>query len=151
MDGGQPGTPGRTPAFMSVAVDRGSPAAPNPRRSGKSGSKRRAGVRDSCGCGGSGAPGVGGAPPGWGRVAGWGARCQYGWAVGKLSAMRTLVVNGDGLTVEDVVDVARGEARAELAESVAASMERSRSVVAAAIAGDAPVYGVNTGFGALAD
>jgi histidine ammonia-lyase len=65
--------------------------------------------------------------------------------------MRTLVVNGDGLTVEDVVDVARGEARAELADSVAASMERSRSVVAAAIAGDAPVYGVNTGFGALAD
>jgi histidine ammonia-lyase len=65
--------------------------------------------------------------------------------------MRTVVVNGDGLTVEDVVDVARGEARAELGPGVAAAMESSRSVVAAAIAGDAPVYGVNTGFGALAD
>jgi histidine ammonia-lyase len=65
--------------------------------------------------------------------------------------MRTVVVNGDGLTVEDVVDVARGEARAELGTGVAAAMEFSRSVVAAAIAGDAPVYGVNTGFGALAD
>jgi histidine ammonia-lyase len=65
--------------------------------------------------------------------------------------MRTVVVNGDGLTVEDVVDVARGEARAELGAGVAAAMEFSRSVVAAAIAGDAPVYGVNTGFGALAD
>ena len=65
--------------------------------------------------------------------------------------MRTVVVNGDGLTVEDVVDVASGEADAELASSVPATMERSRAVVAAAIEGDAPVYGVNTGFGALAD
>src|SRR5437899_10319612 len=65
--------------------------------------------------------------------------------------MRTVTVNGDALTIEDVVDVARGAATAELAPSVAAVMEPSRSVVAAAIAGDAPVYGVNTGFGALAD
>jgi histidine ammonia-lyase len=65
--------------------------------------------------------------------------------------MRTVVVNGDGLTVADVVDVARGEARAELGAGVEAAMEPSRAVVADAIAGDAPVYGVNTGFGALAD
>jgi histidine ammonia-lyase len=65
--------------------------------------------------------------------------------------MRTVVVNGDGLTVEDVVDVAHGEAAAELAGTVPAIMEPSRAVVAAAIAGDNPVYGVNTGFGALAD
>jgi histidine ammonia-lyase len=65
--------------------------------------------------------------------------------------MRTVVVNGDGLTLADVVDVARGEARAELAATVPAAMEPSRAVVTAAIAGDAPVYGVNTGFGALAD
>jgi histidine ammonia-lyase len=65
--------------------------------------------------------------------------------------MRTVIVNGDALTIEDVVDVARGAATAELAPGVAAVMEPSRSVVAAAIEGDAPVYGVNTGFGALAD
>jgi histidine ammonia-lyase len=65
--------------------------------------------------------------------------------------MRTVIVNGDALTIEDVVDVARGAATAELAPSVADAMEPSRSVVAAAIEGDAPVYGVNTGFGALAD
>ncbi len=65
--------------------------------------------------------------------------------------MRTVTVNGDALTIEDVVDVARGAATAELAPGVAAAMEPSRSVVAAAIEGDAPVYGVNTGFGALAD
>jgi histidine ammonia-lyase len=65
--------------------------------------------------------------------------------------MRTVIVNGDALTIEDVVDVARGAATAQLAPSVAAAMEPSRSVVAAAIEGDTPVYGVNTGFGALAD
>jgi len=65
--------------------------------------------------------------------------------------MRTVVVNGDALTVQDVIDVARGEARAELGPDVPARMEPSRQVVADAIAGDAPVYGVNTGFGALAD
>jgi histidine ammonia-lyase len=65
--------------------------------------------------------------------------------------MRTVIVNSDALTVEDVVAVARGEAAAELSADVAAVMEPSRAVVAEAIQGDAPVYGVNTGFGALAD
>jgi histidine ammonia-lyase len=65
--------------------------------------------------------------------------------------MRTVIVNGDALTVTDVVDVARGEADAALGPDVAATMEPSRSVVAAAISGDSAVYGVNTGFGALAD
>jgi histidine ammonia-lyase len=65
--------------------------------------------------------------------------------------MRTVIVNGDGLTVQDVIEVSRGDARAELGPGVPERMEASRAVVAAAIAGDAPVYGVNTGFGALAD
>jgi histidine ammonia-lyase len=65
--------------------------------------------------------------------------------------MRTVIVNGDALTVADVVDVANGTARAELGPEVADRMEFSRAVVARAIEGDRPVYGVNTGFGALAD
>jgi histidine ammonia-lyase len=65
--------------------------------------------------------------------------------------MRTVIVNGDALTVQDVIDVGRGDARAELGPGVPDRMEPSRRVVADAIAGDAPVYGVNTGFGALAD
>ena len=64
--------------------------------------------------------------------------------------MRTVIVTGDGLKVQDVIDVARGEATAELGPDVPAAMEFSR-VVEAATAGDTPVYGVNTGFGALAD
>ena len=65
--------------------------------------------------------------------------------------MRTVIVNGDALTIADVVDVATGAARAELGPDVPARMETSRAVVAAAIASGGPVYGVNTGFGALAD
>ena len=65
--------------------------------------------------------------------------------------MRTVIVTGDGLKVQDVIDVARGEATAELGPDVPAAMEFSRSVVEAATQGDTPVYGVNTGFGALAD
>ena len=52
--------------------------------------------------------------------------------------MRTVIVNGDALTVDDVVDVANGTARAELAPEVPARMEFSRAVVAAAIAGRRP-------------
>src|SRR5215831_2577827 len=65
--------------------------------------------------------------------------------------MRTVVVSGDALTVQDVVDVAIGAARAELGPDVPARMAASLEVVRAAIGGTTPVYGVNTGFGALAD
>ncbi|MEP7055889.1 MAG: histidine ammonia-lyase [Actinomycetota bacterium] len=65
--------------------------------------------------------------------------------------MRTIGVNGDPLSVEDVVDVARGRARAELAPDVARRMERSRRYVEGAVERDDVVYGVTTGFGALAD
>jgi histidine ammonia-lyase len=65
--------------------------------------------------------------------------------------MRTVIVDGDALSVEDLVDVAHGAARAELGPGVPDRMRASREVVATAIRGDAAVYGVNTGFGALAD
>ncbi|MEO6715429.1 MAG: histidine ammonia-lyase [Mycobacteriales bacterium] len=65
--------------------------------------------------------------------------------------MRTVRVNGDPLTVDDVVDVARGHARAELDPTVRERMERSRRYVVAAVERDDVVYGVTTGFGALAD
>src|SRR5580658_2616255 len=65
--------------------------------------------------------------------------------------MRELVVDGSALTVDDVIAVARRQARVRLGDDVAQRMEFSRSVVVQALRGDAPVYGVNTGFGALAD
>jgi histidine ammonia-lyase len=66
-------------------------------------------------------------------------------------AVRTVVVNGDPLAVADVVDVARGQARAQLAPDVADRMAPSRRHVAAAVERADVVYGVTTGFGALAD
>jgi histidine ammonia-lyase len=65
--------------------------------------------------------------------------------------MRTVIVTGDPLTVEDVVDVALGRAKAALGPDAAGRMRASREVVTAAIRGPHAVYGVNTGFGALAD
>jgi histidine ammonia-lyase len=65
--------------------------------------------------------------------------------------MREIVVDGSALTVDDVVAVAHGQARARLGPDVPSRMETSRSVVVEALRGDAAVYGVNTGFGALAD
>ena len=65
--------------------------------------------------------------------------------------MREVVVDGSALTIEEVVAVAHGQARASLGPGVAQRMEPSRAVVEQALRGGAPVYGVNTGFGALVD
>ena len=65
--------------------------------------------------------------------------------------MREVVVDGGPLKIEDVVAVARGEAQARLGPGVRDRMDASRLVVLAALSGNEPVYGVNTGFGALAD
>ncbi len=93
-----------------------------------------------------------GARSGWPRSACWKRRPVWRAAQpGRLPGMRTVVVTGDALTVEDVVDVARGDARAELGPDVAARMERSRRVVTDAVEQDKVMYGVTTGFGALAD
>ena len=55
--------------------------------------------------------------------------------------MRTVIVNGDALTVQDVIDVSRGGARAELGPDVPARMETSREVVAAAAYVDDILHG----------
>ncbi|MGA2134000.1 MAG: histidine ammonia-lyase [Bryobacteraceae bacterium] len=60
-------------------------------------------------------------------------------------------LNGEQLTIEDVCAVAGGRAEVALAASAIEKMDRSRAVVERLAAGDAPVYGVNTGVGLLAD
>ena len=52
------------------------------------------------------------------------------------------------LTLAQLADIAAGQARLELDDWSA--VDASAALVAAAAAGDAPVYGVNTGFGKLA-
>jgi len=60
------------------------------------------------------------------------------------------VALGGKLRIDDVVKVARG-APAALSQEVLATIDASRRVVAAALGAGALVYGVTTGFGALAD
>ncbi|MFE9935202.1 histidine ammonia-lyase [Streptomyces hirsutus] len=64
------------------------------------------------------------------------------------------VVVGDGrasgVTASDVLAVARGGARVELSREALAALAASRRIVDALAAEPDPVYGVSTGFGALA-
>jgi histidine ammonia-lyase len=57
---------------------------------------------------------------------------------------------GNGLDPADVVRVAREGARVELSESARVAMAASAALVDGFVASDTPVYGVTTGFGALA-
>lgn len=59
-------------------------------------------------------------------------------------------IGTEGLRVEDVVAVARHRAPVVITEEAVAALERSRAVVDRLAASQRPVYGVSTGFGALA-
>jgi histidine ammonia-lyase len=54
------------------------------------------------------------------------------------------------LTVDEVVGVARDGRHVEIDDGARAAIGRGRDVVAGLAAGDRAVYGVSTGFGALA-
>lgn len=63
----------------------------------------------------------------------------------------TVVVNRNGVSVEDVLAVARGSASVSLGPEALQGMERSRSIVDGIERDGRPVYGISTGFGALAN
>ncbi len=62
----------------------------------------------------------------------------------------TITLRGPGLTEEQVVAVARHREKVALAAAARTRMERSRARVEKAARSREPVYGVSTGFGALA-
>ncbi|MER7997779.1 histidine ammonia-lyase [Streptomyces sp. NPDC095613] len=64
--------------------------------------------------------------------------------------MHTVVVGTSGVTAEDVVAVARRRARVELSGEALDALAAAREIVDALAAEPEPVYGVSTGFGALA-
>ncbi|MEU0301834.1 histidine ammonia-lyase [Streptomyces sp. NPDC006175] len=64
--------------------------------------------------------------------------------------MHTVVVGTSGTTAEDVVAVARQGARVELSAAAVEALSAAREIVDALAAKPEPVYGVSTGFGALA-
>jgi histidine ammonia-lyase len=64
--------------------------------------------------------------------------------------MHTVTVTPSGVSEKDVLAVARNDARVELAPSTVDRMARSRGIVDEIELSGRPVYGVSTGFGALA-
>ncbi len=62
-----------------------------------------------------------------------------------------ITIDGQTLTLEQVEAVARDQVAVGLAEEAAERVRASRALLEGLVEGDAPVYGVNTGFGRLAD
>ena len=62
-----------------------------------------------------------------------------------------ITVNGNDLTIEDVIAVARHSEEVELATEAYQAIEQSHAWVEEILAADEPVYGINTGFGIFSD
>ena len=65
--------------------------------------------------------------------------------------MRKVIVDGESLTIEDVVAVARENVKVEIAEKVKNQVINSRKILEELLNSGKVIYGVNTGFGALAN
>ncbi len=65
--------------------------------------------------------------------------------------MTTVTIQPTGITTADVLAVARGDAKVALADATVAAMAASRAIVDGIERDGRPVYGVSTGFGALAN
>ncbi|HEY1904530.1 MAG TPA: histidine ammonia-lyase [Myxococcaceae bacterium] len=64
---------------------------------------------------------------------------------------RRLLLDGETLSLEEIRDVARGGVQVELAPEALTRVERARALVDRVAAGEAAAYGINTGFGTLAE
>jgi histidine ammonia-lyase len=62
-----------------------------------------------------------------------------------------ILLDGDSLTLAQLIAIADDGAEAGIAPSARARVDAARAVVDARAAGDAPVYGINTGFGSFAE
>ncbi len=63
----------------------------------------------------------------------------------------TVSIDGESLTIDELIQVARHDMKIELAESAKTQIKKSRDVIETAIKEGRIVYGVNTGFGELAN
>jgi histidine ammonia-lyase len=62
-----------------------------------------------------------------------------------------VVLDGSSLTLDEIVRIAERHEPVSIAADACARVEAARTVVERKAAGDEPIYGVNTGFGSLAD
>ena len=65
--------------------------------------------------------------------------------------MQEVVIHVNGLTRDDLVAVARNNAKVVIGQDALDAMAKTRAHVEALAASDTPVYGISTGFGALAN
>jgi len=65
--------------------------------------------------------------------------------------MKVVTLNGEHLTLEDVLRVAEGRAWVKIAPSVARKVNQSRDFIEKALQQGEKIYGVTTGFGLLSD
>jgi len=63
----------------------------------------------------------------------------------------TITLNSSGLTMEQVVEVARNGAKIEISKEALEKMAATRAHIETLAKADVPVYGISTGFGALAN
>jgi histidine ammonia-lyase len=63
----------------------------------------------------------------------------------------TITLNSSGLTLEQVVEVARNGAKIEISKEALEKMAATRSHIETLAKAETPVYGISTGFGALAN
>src|SRR5215207_4041506 len=68
-----------------------------------------------------------------------------------MAADDVIILGPDGVTAAEVVAVARHDRRVQLGDDAQAALERGAAVVARLVDQPEPVYGVSTGFGALAN
>jgi histidine ammonia-lyase len=62
-----------------------------------------------------------------------------------------ILIDGETLKLEEIACVARAEASVELSPAAVERVQASRALVERVAAGNEPVYGINTGFGTLAE
>ena len=65
--------------------------------------------------------------------------------------MAEVIISTHGMTFDDVIAIARFDAHVSLSPEALLAMKKSRDHVEALAASDTPVYGISTGFGALAN
>ncbi|MGI6395057.1 MAG: histidine ammonia-lyase [bacterium] len=65
--------------------------------------------------------------------------------------MKKVFLNGENLTIESVIEIAKGEAFAAIDEKTRLKMEKCRDFVESILGNGKAVYGINTGFGLLSD
>ncbi|MCW4052843.1 MAG: aromatic amino acid lyase, partial [Candidatus Bathyarchaeota archaeon] len=63
--------------------------------------------------------------------------------------MQKVIIDGESLTIKNVIDVARNDAKVEISDKAIRKVMQARTVLEHLARKQKPIYGVTTGFGAL--